>query len=64
MNQCDGCMRGLPIDEYGMHRGPQKNQPAMSSLPWHIDRWIRSWNQDVQLCTKDRYPSPTTEPRE
>lgn len=21
-NQCDGCRRGLPVDEHGMHRGP------------------------------------------
>lgn len=21
-NQCDGCMRGLPVDEHRMHRGP------------------------------------------
>jgi hypothetical protein len=39
-NQCDGCMRGLPVDRYGMHRGKSG-----------------FWTGDIQLCTRDRYPS-------
>lgn len=29
MNQCDGCRRGLPVNERGNHRGPE---------PWDIIR--------------------------
>lgn len=23
MNQCDGCRRGLPVNQYGVHIGPK-----------------------------------------
>lgn len=44
LNQCDGCRRGLPLDERGIH----------------VDATRASWHDRLYMvCTANRYPPPT-----